>query len=318
MSAAAPDAKSPDDPAPRTIGLPGHGGLRLVADSYGDPKAHPVVLLHGGGQTRHSWDGTAIALARAGWHAIAVDMRGHGESDWHPDGAYAFLDFAADVLEMLPSFDRPPVLVGASLGGIAALFAVGSEEHPRCAGLVLVDIAPQIEPDGAQRIIDFMRARPHGFASLEEAADAVQAYNPHRPRPKDLSGLAKNLRRKEDGRYYWHWDPNFLNPNRRGPERDERLAAAARNLTVPTLLVRGKLSDLLSEEGARAFLELAPHARFADVSGAGHMVAGDRNDAFARVILDFLATDVKRLDAPTAGASPGADRAPGSTGSGAD
>jgi non-heme chloroperoxidase len=275
---------------PRPLRLTGHGGLPLAADAWGDPAAPPVVLLHGGGQTRHAWGGTAEALAREGWRAIAVDLRGHGESGWAPDGDYSFEAFVNDVRAWVGSFGRPPVLVGASLGGISALLAEGEAREPLCAALVLVDIAARIEREGAVRIIEFMKARPEGFATLEEAADAVSSYLPHRKRPRDLAGLARNLRRDPNGRWRWHWDPAFLEPGR-GPQPGQdtgRLERAARALRVPTLLVRGRLSDLLSEEGARHFLSLAPHARFADVSEAGHMVAGDRNDLFTEAVVDFL------------------------------
>jgi pimeloyl-ACP methyl ester carboxylesterase len=255
------------------------------------------VLLHGGGQTRHSWGTTLGAVARKGWHAYAVDLRGHGESDWAPDGDYTLDAFAGDVLEISHAFDTPPVLVGASLGGIASLAAIG--EHPDEAvgrALVLVDVAPRIEEQGRMRIGLFMMEHMEsGFASLDEVADAIQAYNPHRPRPSDLAGLQKNLRRGDDGRWYWHWDPAFIGGRLGSPDETrssivdpERLGKAARALTVPTLLVRGRVSDLLSEEGARELLELVPHAQLVDVAGAGHMVAGDRNDLFNDAVVHFL------------------------------
>lgn len=290
MTADATRRPDPSSLAPRPLRLQGHGGVTLAAEAWGDPEAPPVVLLHGGGQTRHAWGGTAEVLARDGWHAVAVDLRGHGESDWSPQGDYSVEAFVGDVRTWAAQWATRPVLVGASLGGISALLAEGESSEPLCAGLVLVDIAARIERDGALRIIEFMRARPEGFASLEEAADAVASYLPHRRRPRDLSGLARNLRRGGDGRWRWHWDPAFLEPGR-GPRPGQdstRLERAARALRVPALLVRGRLSDLLSEEGARHFLALAPHARFADVSDAGHMVAGDRNDAFTDVVVSFL------------------------------
>ena len=276
---------------PRSIHLESHDGLALAADAYGDPSQPPVLLLHGGGQTRFAWGETAQQLAAGGWYAVSMDQRGHGESAWAPDKNYSVDAFVDDVKAVAEQLATPPVLVGASLGGIAALIAEG-ESHPAlAAALVLVDIAPRIEASGAIRIIQFMQNKPEGFASLEEAADAVAAYLPHRRRPSDLSGLEKNLRRTPDGRYRWHWDPAFLEPGH-GPrpgEDTDRLRAAARRLSVPTLLVRGRLSDLLSEEGARDFLALVPHARFADVTDAGHMVAGDRNDRFTAAVLGFLA-----------------------------
>jgi pimeloyl-ACP methyl ester carboxylesterase len=268
----------------------GRDGIALAADAWGDPSDPPVLLLHGGGQTRHAWGGTAAALARAGWHAISLDLRGHGDSGWDPRGDYGVDAFVADVRAVIATLSGPPVLVGASLGGITSLLVEAEAPASISRALVLVDIAVRIEPEGALRIISFMQARPEGFASLEEAADQIAAYLPHRERPRDLGGLAKNLRRGSDGRWRWHWDPLFLAPGhgpRPGQEGD-RMEAAARRLQVPTLLVRGRLSDLLSEAGARHFLALAPHARFADVSGAGHMVAGDRNDRFTDAVVAFL------------------------------
>ena len=281
---------------PRSV--TGSRGIVLRGDSSGDPSHPPVLLLHGGGQTRHAWSGTARQLAGAGWNAISVDLRGHGESDWSPEGDYRHGDFAADTTAIARSFDTPPVLVGASLGGVSSLLALGeAKEQPLASALVLVDIATRMELRGAARIISFMKDKPEGFESLKEAAAAVARYNPHRPRPSDLSGLNKNLRRGKDGRYRWHWDPQFLegpkNPTDGGNFDPESLDRAARSLTLPTLLVRGKMSDLLSEEGAREFSELVPHAKFVDVSGAGHMVAGDRNDLFASAVVSFLEAEVR-------------------------
>ena len=271
------------------IQLRGRDGIRLAADEAGPADARPVVLLHGGGQTRHSWGSTLEDLAERGWHAVSVDHRGHGDSEWAADGDYTLDAFAEDVAAIARSFDQPPALVGASLGGVAALAA------SIASALVLVDVAPTIEAAGTARIRQFMMSHfEHGFGSLDEVADAISAYNPHRPRPSDLSGLRKNLRQREDGRWAWHWDPRFITPpggspdETRGIVQPDRLKAAARALTVPTLLVRGKVSDLLSEEGARELLELVPHADFADVGGAGHMVAGDRNDLFNAAVIDFL------------------------------
>lgn len=272
-----------------TLEFRGAHGIRLVGDAHGDPAHRPALLLHGGGQTRHAWGGTAAALARHGWYAIALDMRGHGDSDWAADGDYTVDALGADLTCVAAALGRPAV-VGASLGGITALLAEGEAPTSISRALVLVDVAPRIEPAGVHRIVDFMTGRPEGFATLEEAADAVAAYNAHRPRPTDVSGLKKNLRLGPDGRYRWHWDPALMRDRRPGATQSpERQEAAARRLHVPTLLVRGRMSDLLSERGARAFLALVPHARYADVSGAGHMVAGDRNDRFTRVVVDFLA-----------------------------
>jgi pimeloyl-ACP methyl ester carboxylesterase len=279
------------------IDLAGRDGNALAAEVAGPDDGPPVLLLHGGGQTRHSWHTTLGALGSKGWRAISMDLRGHGESEWAADGDYSMDAFAGDVLAAAASLGRPPALVGASLGGMASLAAIG--EHPDrsvATALVLVDVAPRTEEQGRERIGEFMLEHMEdGFGSLDEVADAIQRYNPHRPRPRDLSGLRKNLRQR-DGRWYWHWDPEFIRGRLGAPDETrtsvvdpERLEAAARNLRLPVLLVRGRVSDLLSEEGARAFLDIVPHAEMVDVAGAGHMVAGDRNDVFNQAIVDFLA-----------------------------
>src|SRR5512138_3276282 len=218
-------------PLPEAVALrlAGRDGIALAADAYGDPSHPPVLLLHGGGQTRFAWGGTAAELAADGWYAIAMDLRGHGESAWDPAGDYGVRAFVDDLHHVLSQLPARPVLVGASLGGIASLLAEGESDAPVCSALVLVDIAPKIEGSGALRIIQFMQGNADGFASLEEAADAVAAYLPHRERPRDLSGLARNLRRTDDGRLRWHWDPRFLLPGH-GPQpgqEPDRLRAAA-------------------------------------------------------------------------------------------
>jgi non-heme chloroperoxidase len=280
-----------------SIELAGSDGLRLVADVEGDPDAPPVVLFHGGGQTRHAW-GTTLAVLGRTWHAYSVDLRGHGDSAWAPDGDYSLDAFASDVRAVARAMPSPPALVGASLGGIASLTAIAETPGPPLAtALVLVDVAPRIEAAGVSRIGDFMKGNLDGFESLEEVADTISAYNPHRPRPKNLEGLKKNLRQRADGRWVWHWDPRFVSGRFGSPDETrstlvdgDRLQRAARTLTIPTLLVRGRMSDLLSEEGARELLELVPHAQLADVAGAGHMVAGDRNDAFNDAVVEFLSS----------------------------
>jgi pimeloyl-ACP methyl ester carboxylesterase len=273
----------------------GVDGIRIVGDRRGDLDAPAVIFLHGGGQTRHSWGGTATVVAEKGWQAITLDARGHGESDWSARTDYRLSSFAGDVARVIESLGRPPVVVGASLGGLTAILLLGELLPGGASGLVLVDIIPDMEQAGADRIQSFMAERVvDGFGSLDEVADAIAAYNPHRPRPTDLSGLRKNLRER-NGRFYWHWDPAFIGGVADLPPSEiqdrARLNADVRAIIdarIPVLLVRGKVSDLVTEEGAAAFCDRFPEAEFVDVSGAGHMVAGDRNDAFTAAVLDFL------------------------------
>jgi pimeloyl-ACP methyl ester carboxylesterase len=286
--------------APHSESFTGADGNRLVADVFGNA-GRAVALLHGGGQTRHAWRKTAELIAQAGMTAYAIDQRGHGDSEWVGSGAYAFSDFGRDARaiadQLAARHGARPVMAGASLGGMASLTAEGEAakagEEPLFAGLVLVDITPRVDMSGVAKVQGFMHAHAQeGFASVEEAADAVAAYLPHRPRPRSNDGLKKNLRLHPDGRWRWHWDPKFLNSRRpdvtdRGT-REQTMIAAAKSLKMPVLLVRGGSSELVTEAHAREFLDLVPHATYADVAGARHMVAGDRNDQFSEAIMKFL------------------------------
>jgi non-heme chloroperoxidase len=266
----------------------GAEGIALAAHVCGNPHSQPVVLLHGGGQTRHAWGALARELAGLGWHVISMDLRGHGESDWSPSGDYTIDALTEDLASVAAALDRPPVFVGASLGGLTSLATIGERPEVKARALILVDITVNPNPDGVARISSFMRARPDGFESVEEAADAIAEYLPHRPRPKDTKGLRKNLRRGEDGRYRWHWDPAMLEGKGRiGLPRD-RLEAAARAVRVPTLLLRGDQSEVVSADGVEDFRKLVPHAEAAVVPKAKHMVAGDENDLFCAAIVSFL------------------------------
>ncbi len=269
-------------------------GLSIAADAYGDPSCQPVLFLHGGGQTRHAWGNSAEAVARHGFYAICMDHRGHGESSWAGRGEYRVFHFVEDLQHVISQLSDRPILVGASLGGIASLLAETEQEQSVAKALILVDVTPRLETEGVDRIIGFMKDGTSGFESLEEVAESIARYLPHRRRPKDLSGLAKNLRLGEDGRYYWHWDPDMLKawePNQSSDEDDRELKERlqeVRRIDIPTLLIRGRLSDLVSTETAAEFLEMVPHAEYVDLADAHHMVAGDRNDAFTESVTAFL------------------------------
>jgi len=285
---------------PATAIFLGAAGNRLVADVFGDGGS-TILLLHGGGQTRHAWRKTAQEIARKGHTAYALDQRGHGDSDWIATGAYEFSDYAADVkvvaADLALRSGAMPIAIGASLGGIASLLAAGEAERDHGANifsaLVLVDITPRVDQTGVAKVLGFMRAHADdGFSSIAEAAQAVADYLPQRPRPKSYEGLKKNLRRSPDGRWRWHWDPRFLNGRRAAGADRQRLEAslveAARRIHIPALLVRGGSSELVKGAHAKEFIELVPHADYVDVSGARHMVAGDRNDHFCAAVLPFI------------------------------
>ena len=273
----------------KTIAFQSSEGFPIAADAYGDPSHDPVLFMHGGGQTRHAWGGAAAALAKHGWYTISMDHRGHGDSGWSEDANYELDYFVEDFHTVQEQIGRRMVVCGASLGGRTALLGLGGGNQNLTSALILVDIAPKTEPKGVARIQQFMRANLDGFPDLEAAADAVAAYREHRSRPKDISGLKKNLRLKADGRWYWHWDPKYIDRrDREDPSRVERVREVTPNIKVPTLLIRGGSSDVVSPEGVKDFLELLPTAQFIDVADAGHMVAGDKNDIFTDAVMEFL------------------------------
>ena len=273
-----------------TVVFEGFEGLHLVADVRGDPDDWPVLFLHGGGQTRNAWGSTAEVVAGAGWRAVALDLRGHGDSDWAPNGDYSFTAFCADCVAVADQLGRPPVLVGASLGGMSAMLAEGTSDRVVSCGLVLVDITPKTNDAGIQRITRFMQSGFDGFDSLEEAADAIAAYTPQRKRSMNPTGLMKVLRQRE-GRWYWHWDPRVIGQERTEVVPDRLaglLSVATSNIRVPTMLVHGLLSDVVTQESIDDLLVQIPEATVVAVDGAAHMIAGDRNDAFSDAVVTFL------------------------------
>ena len=236
-------------------------------------------------------------MVKAGYRVMLFDARGHGGSDWSPDGDYSATALTSDLLRLVTGERRPIALVGASMGGMIS-YLVAGRTPDKVAALVLVDIVPAPNQDGADRIRRFMTAHRDGFATLDEAADAVAAYNPGRPRPADPSGLMRHLRLRDDGRLHWHWDPRLISaiPRTEPPSfiREARAVSAA--ITAPTLLVRGMQSDMIDDAGVRDLQALVPHTEVFEVEGAGHMVAGDRNDVFNEAVLAFLRRHVPAGD----------------------
>lgn len=259
-----------------------------MADVVGEPGAPCVVLMHGGGQTRFSWQNAVQELLEAGYRVINFDARGHGESGWAGPGGYGLKRHARDLACVTGGVSEPMALVGASLGGATALRAMADGMRP--AAVVLVDIVPHPDPSGVQRIRDFMLGSPEGFRCVEDAADAIAAYNPHRPRPTDLVGLMRNLRKCEDGRLRWHWDPAFLGReiSLELAELEATVDGARRAGEVPLLLIRGNKSDVVGDRGLAELKAALPGLETFEVPEAGHMVAGDRNDVFNQGMLTFL------------------------------
>jgi pimeloyl-ACP methyl ester carboxylesterase len=277
----------------------GADGLRIAAD-VGGPKGAPVVILaHGGGQTRHSWKDTAVRLAQSGYRVANIDLRGHGESGWAKDGDYELPVTARDMDAVVrASAGAAGVhLVGASWGGLTAMVAAPNLMDVGLHSIVLVDVVPHVNMNGSDRIQKFMRRHLDGFANLEEAADAVAAYRPDKPRPSDPSRLLKNLRRTEDGRFYWHWDPARL--TRKKVLDLPLLEAAAARISIPVLLIRGGRSDIVTDEGVAQLRAMLPQLEVVAIKHADHMVVGDDNRLFAEGLIDFLERTSPARHAPS-------------------
>jgi pimeloyl-ACP methyl ester carboxylesterase len=170
------------------------------------------------------------------------------------------------------------------------MLAEGTSDRVVSCGLVLVDITPKTNAEGIRRIAEFMQSGVDGFDTLEDAASAIAAYTPNRTRSVNPAGLMKVLRQR-DGRWYWHWDPKVIFQDRTEVVPDRLvglLDVAMSNIHVPTMLVRGLLSDVVTQEGVDDLVARIPDATVVAVDGAAHMIAGDRNDAFSEAVVTFL------------------------------
>lgn len=266
-------------------------GVALALETRGPASAPALLFAHGFGQSRHAWTRTAETLAAEGWRTVTFDARGHGDSGRPADGEYHLEQFIEDLLLVAHSLGQPPVLVGASMGGLLGMAAAGEIRPDPFRALVLVDITPRWEAAGVERMLGFMRAHPEGFGSLDEAAGEVAAYLPQRRRHKDKYELAQLLHRGDDGRLHWHWDPAMLDSIAHQGERyQQRLLDAARKIEVPVLLVSGGRSDIVSDATVAEFLQAVPQAEHIEVPQAGHTLAGDDNAAFTAAIEPFLRT----------------------------
>ena len=295
------DPQATDTATPTAFTVHGQAGT-LVGDVW-EPQSEPldeILMLHGGAQTRHSWNRAARRLAENGYRVTTMDARGHGDSDWAPDGDYDIHRMADDlsciVEQRFP--ERKTVLVGASLGGLTGMLALGQKRDVARA-LVLVDVTPKLEASGVQRVGEFLNSGMEGFDSLEQVAEILGAYQPRRTRPKNLDGLRKNLRQRDDGRWYWHWDPAFAqNANSDNAEIGNKFfTEIAPEISEPVLLIRGGRSDIVSDDSVSHLLEIIPHAYTQTAEDAGHMVAGDDNAVF----LDQLGWFLDEVVAPERG-----------------
>jgi len=263
-------------------------GLKFHYLEWGSAEKPPLVLLHGVGQTCHTWDLFAAAMAPY-FHVMAFDQRGHGDTDWAADKDYSRKTMVSDVLAFTRALGLDRFfLTGMSMGGANSLSFTAN--HPeRVEALVVVDIGPRVETKGVQHIRDFMTTYRE-FNNLEEAVQVIHRYNPRRSLEVIRQfTVVYNLKQLPEGKWTWKYDPYFSDGHRRVDvkQMQTELTAEVAKIRCPTLVVKGGESDVFSLDGARSLQEAIPDSEFALVPGAGHSVMGDNPPGFEAAVRAF-------------------------------
>jgi esterase len=262
-------------------------GLRCHYLDWGG-EGPPVLFLHGGLLTAHTWDLVCLGL-RDRYRCLAPDLRGHGDSDWAQDGAYELEEFADDVAAFVLELGlERPVLVGQSLGALAALWvAAGASPSPRA--LVLIDIGARVRDEGSERLFTFA-AQTAGPHTLDEFLELAQRFNRRRNPALLRRSLLHNVRPVGDGRYEWKYDGVGIGRRRqRTQTAATRIPEFAKSVTCPTLVVRGGRSEVVDDDSAGKLADALPDGRLEVVADAGHNVQGDQPRALTALLGEFLA-----------------------------
>ena len=264
------------------------GDLRFRYLDWGKQGLRPILFLHGGALTAHTWDLCCLAL-RDEFHCMALDQRGHGDSDWAPDANYSIAAQRDDVKGVADGLGLDGfVLVGMSMGAINAL-AYATHYPETLSALVLIDAGPNVRRPGSSRIRDFVNggAEP---ATLEAIIERALAFNPRRDPLILRRSLMHNLRQQPDGNWTWKYDRQRF--QRMGGEQHvaERrgLADGLTKITCPTLVVRGAESDVFHDEDAERLATGLPDGRWVKIPKAGHTVQGDNPKDLVATLREFL------------------------------
>jgi len=263
-------------------------GLRLHYLDWGQRARPPLLFLHGGRMTAHTWDVVCLTLCSS-YHCLALDLRGHGDSEWSPALDYALDAHARDIGGLIRELAlERPVLVGQSLGGMSALAHAAAGAADELAGVALLDVGPDVQLQGARRIIDHV-ADP-GPGPVEDFVRRARARHPQRDPRVLRHSLLHNLRRLPDATWTWKYDPRRLTPEHFASLMAslERLHDCAPAIACPVLVVRGADSDVLSAEQAATFAASLPDGRWASVAAAGHNIQVENPRGLVRVLRDFL------------------------------
>jgi pimeloyl-ACP methyl ester carboxylesterase len=260
-------------------------GLRFHYRDWGNTAAQPLVLLHGFTSHARSWDTFARAM-QARCHVLALDQRGHGETEWAQD--YAPERMVEDVDAFVRTLGlRSFALLGLSMGGRNA-YAYAAQYPAEVAKLVIVDIGPEINMAGSDRIRAGVQTADI-FDDPEDAFRAARAANPRPPEAELRHRVTSNLMKTDDGRWTFRYDKALRAPDRPLPRPDpEKIWALLPNIACPTLLVRGAESDVLSPETAARMLQTIPNIRMVEVQDAGHSVPLDNPAGFLAAVQTLL------------------------------
>ncbi len=260
-------------------------GLRFHYLDWGSEGKPPFVLLHGGAQTAHSWDDFA-PVVRGDYHVYALDQRGHGDSDWSPDGDYSRQTQCEDVAAFVSALKLSPfILAGLSMGGINTItYAARYPETVKA--LIIVDVGPEIETRGRENIQNFTRIDE--LDSFEAFIERAHRFNPRRSLENLRQRLSHNLKQQPNGKWTWKFDQKRLGAGGRSGIGPEGLWEDVRKIRCPTLIIRGGESDILTPEAAQRLQAAIPQSRLAVVPGAGHSVMGDNPSGFAEAVQEVL------------------------------
>ena len=264
-------------------------GMRFHYLEWGDPQSPPMMLLHGFAQTCHSWDFVALSLCDR-YRVIALDQRGHGDSDWAEDGDYTPETQQGDIGSIVDALGfKQFVLMGLSMGGRNSL-TYAAANSDRVKALVIVDAGPQNLRAGSENIRRFVQQEDE-LDSVEEFVERVREYNPRRDPVQIRGSIIHNLKQLPNGRWTWKYDKRLRSSERRigsDPQTTERLWGYVESLRCPTLLVRGESSDIIAMDTAKEMHSRIPNATLVTVPGAGHLVMGDNPVGFERAVTEFL------------------------------
>ena len=274
-----------NEPVDRTIKA---NGLNFHYLEWGDSSNPTVVMLHGVSQQAHSWDFVSLALSPA-YHVIAVDQRGHGDTDWAPDGVYSLDAMQADIDEVIDALGLTAFnLMGHSMGGRNSF--IWASRHPETLrSLTIVDTGPETQRQGQDRIRNF-RELPNNLDSFQEFADRIKEYT-GRTDEQVLGALKYSIREMPDGKWSWKWDPETKNRTRSGADPNwttEKLWECVEAVDCPSLVVRGSRSDIFAEETLAKMGQVMIDCTIETIKDAGHLVQGDNPVDFIAVARGLL------------------------------